>query len=55
MTTRSVVTAADNTYIRIIGYVLIGYVEDDYVAGYEQSPLTWTPAATANDTWTSAF
>jgi hypothetical protein len=53
MTTWTVVSTASSTWIRALGYVLVNYVADDYVAGDEQSS-SWTAAATADNTWTEA-
>lgn len=54
MTTWTVVSPAGSAWRKALGYLLVGYVEDHYVHGNEQSPLTWIGSGTADSTWTEA-
>jgi hypothetical protein len=47
------VNAASTSWAEGKGYVLVDYVEDDYVIGHEPSG-PWTDEAAASTTWTDA-
>lgn len=48
------VASVSNTFLDAEGYVSNDYVVDDYVAGIEPTPDTWTAASNASTTWSAA-